>query len=62
MTELDRLKSRRASWIRAQGPGWILKHRRKIIAELDAEIAALEKALGEQPNRHDNQQDKNGQN
>jgi hypothetical protein len=43
MTELDRLKARRASWIDARGPYWLLRHRPRILAELDAQIARLER-------------------
>jgi hypothetical protein len=42
MTELERLRRRRASWQHCQGPGWLLKERARIIAELDAKIARLE--------------------
>jgi hypothetical protein len=42
MTELERLKARRQSWLDAKAPYWILKSRARVVAELDAKIARLE--------------------
>jgi hypothetical protein len=42
MGELERLKRRRESWDKCQGPRWLLFERERIIRELNAEIAKLE--------------------
>jgi chaperonin cofactor prefoldin len=47
MTDLERLKARRQAWMNAVGPTWILRHRPRIIAQLDDQIERLEKRLAE---------------
>ncbi len=44
-SELEKLERRRASWAVGDLPEWLAEHAPRIIAELDAEIAALRASI-----------------